>query len=99
MYQFPKDERFRRLAAKLADAVTVAINSGKRVGGPPRDHRLCPFGCLKGATSCAPFAQYGALELGCNEHEASDFMTSFDSGYDFQTPFSKLGLAYRERFK
>jgi len=99
-YQFPTNKRFRKLAAKLADAVTVAINSGRKVGN--RNGGTCPFGCLFPPRVPRPGCWQGARVLGCTQEEASAFMTAFDGEprdrYTISEPFYRLGLAYRSRF-
>lgn len=99
-YQFPTDARFRRIAAKIADAVTVAINSGKTIG--QSIGMYCPLGCLSGRTR--PGGNNAAWYLGCKPDEAFAFIVGFDcggpcpaSGFDYEA-FHELGRAYRRRF-
>lgn len=93
-YKFPKNRRFRRLAARLADAVTLAINTRYRITclqeGTPDVTCRCPLGCLTGSNRASlmpnfavrafPPAAEAAWVWGCTEDEAGDFITGFESG-------------------
>lgn len=102
-YQFPTDERFRKLAAKLADAVQVAVWNGRELGSWKKVGTYCPMGCLPEQMSPAPYPSDAAAELGCTLGEAQAFMDAFDGrvglpGHYQNKPWFDLGLAYRRRF-
>lgn len=97
-YEFPKDERFQRLAAKLADAVQVAIWRGNKVNTDRDSMDRCPMGCLEEVDSPRPFPSNAARALECNWDEANAFIAAFDNGHSDGTPWAELGLAYRRRF-
>jgi hypothetical protein len=107
-YQFPTDHRFRTIAAKIADAVTVAINRGERVvlysEANDKAGRRCPLGCLPTAINNFPadsrdfFGGGPCADLSDNEVIA--FTCGFDDGQRGLGPeaFFELGRADRRRF-
>jgi hypothetical protein len=104
-YVWPEDDRFRRFAALIADAVLVARDGGAVIG--QNGDEACPMGCLRDI----PIGQPGPLaaaklvsqRLGpCPEtwyNEAADFICGFDGyGALINSPYRELGRAYRRRF-
>lgn len=108
-YRFPDNPRFRKLAAKLADKVTVEINRGVQVSVAKfgvSDSCRCPLGCIPGNPRF-PSPSIAASTWGSSFDEAAVFMDVLDSAkpkrFPFQyskslRPFFELGRAYRERF-
>lgn len=96
--QWPTDERFRRIAAKIADAVTEVLGNGGQVSSSRREC-FCPLGCLADAPS-RPGASWFLIhdQHGIEDMEASRFILAFDAGKESKSPWSRLGLAYRKRF-
>lgn len=102
-YSFPEDKRFRELAAKLADVVTVAINNGvvvRPLGKTNGRVCRCPLGCLP---DVRPFPPAGEANVawGCTEDEATSFIEGFEGGPylpALKMAFYQLGRAYRSRF-
>jgi hypothetical protein len=98
------DETFTRFRRKLEDVVTVAINSGRRVGQPANntDDFCCPLGCLsKDLHYPSPIRAAGLYDMRGYEHELSDFVQAFDIGDaegERPGPYFKLGMLYRARF-
>lgn len=105
------DPIFDRFAAKLADAVTVAINSGIRVSARYKDC-YCPLGCL--APDLDPEAS-NEFKRPCGAQARSyhesvrhipdmaphDFAYMFDTGkriFGNNEKYQELALLYRERF-
>lgn len=98
-------EIFRR---KLADAVTVAINSGARV----TVRRLnphgflaaesCPLGCLPSAIAERRFRPFGHIDpsVGLGYEDSVAFAHGFDDRPNTlgDGRFYNLGRLYRERF-
>lgn len=89
-------DQFRR---ELADAVTVAINSGRRIGEDNGTGCCCPLG----VRTDYPFP--GGLSAedawGIDSEEAWDFASGFDGddpGHRCDSQFFQLGSLYRQRF-
>lgn len=107
-YEWPDDPEFRRVAARIADAVTVAINSGVKLGPAYSSDgsvtTRCPIGCMTLVSDPAvthPSGGNGAKLLGISPSEAWQFMHGFDHDFgaaDGQSALYRLGRAYRERF-
>jgi len=94
MTKWPTDERFRRIAAKIADSVTLYDGY---VSASCWDGR-CPMSCVNpGFPSKRPGTNVMAM-YGMTDVEYVHFTASFDDGRDRGTPFSWLGLEYRKRF-
>ena len=94
---WPTDERFRRIAAKIADSVMLA----RAVGVPVSSVNLscnCPLGCVPGANGTRPYLR--SFELGLTQEEHAAFARGFDCGLFNapQDPWYRLGAAYRERY-
>lgn len=95
------DEVFQRFAARLADAVTVAINSGKRIvlaNAFSPSNCLCPLGCLPGMSYRFPWSNEDARRAGISYEDFRDFITAFGRGTRAAGPYADLGLEYRRRF-
>lgn len=98
-------DEFRR---KLADSVTVAINSGVLVSASKRN-ACCPLGCLPGMVEIYE-AEFGgakdrtppswlAAKVGVDQSGALQFLTAFSQrNYDGTCEYAELGRLYRERF-
>lgn len=86
-------ERFRR---KLADVVTVAINSGKRVSAE-RQYCHSPLGCHPGAPFPHPTSGEVSEAFGIADVDAYRFILGF-SGIAHTSPYAELGRLYRARF-
>lgn len=87
-------EQFRR---ELADAVTVAINSGRRIGEDNRAGCCCPLGVRTDLPFPGGFSAEAAWDI--HPEEAWEFADGFDgeaAGDD--SPFFQLGRLYRQRF-
>lgn len=108
MNEIQGDEVFTRFRRKLEDAVTVAINSGTRVGRKFTDH--CPLGCVGGQffpVSHRPGGGVARLLAPWIAESPSMAPTSFAEGFDGlpcthvndeTLPYYLLGLLYRARF-
>jgi hypothetical protein len=102
--QWPTDPQFQAFARKLADAVTVAINSGETVSS--EDHHChCPLGCLPASHEPRPFPLHFKEDgfLGIGRSNLWRFVRGFDGGVevsvnDERSPYYRLGCAYRVRF-
>lgn len=96
--QWPTDEHFRKVAAKIADVVTVAINSGKVVSASPSPDTVCPLGC-DCSTRKRPWhvMQLNKLRDIMFGDEFCEFVDGFDREFS-ATPMQALGRAYRKRF-
>lgn len=83
-------DQFRR---ELADAVTVAINSGETIGLYGR----CPLGVRTAERSPLPAPAADAWDI--SAEDAREFMRGFDH-FHFEPTcnFRKLGRLYRQRF-
>jgi hypothetical protein len=89
-------EQFRR---ELADAVTVAINSGRRIGKDNRAGGCCPLGVRTDSPFPGGFSAEAAWDI--HPGEAWEFADGFDgdaTGDRGDSPFFKLGRLYRQRF-
>ncbi len=100
-FEWPTDPEFRRIAAKIADAVTVAINSGVKIttlDDAVDENCKCTLGCV-GATNgnSHPYAMPGLFQ---HQGDTSDFFLGFEGGSEYRSGrrFYRLGLAYRRRF-
>jgi len=85
---------FRR---KLADVVTVAINSGKRVG--ISTEFSCPLGCHpeeEGVVS-RPCSWYACKLFVIDESDVLEFARGFDCAMG-TGPYAELGRLYCARF-
>jgi hypothetical protein len=91
------DATFEAFRRKLADAVTIAINSGVPVSSHDYVGCCCPIGCLPGNRARPP-AQQVANSAGAPLWGLNAFMGAFDKGIDSGCVYSALGLAYRKRF-
>lgn len=106
-FEWPDDPEFRRVAARIADAVTVAINSGVKLGPAYSSDgsvtTRCPIGCMTMFSDPAvthPSGRTGGGLLGIAPSQAWQFMNGFDHvapGYE-ESALYRLGRAYRERF-
>jgi hypothetical protein len=98
-YQFPTDERFRKIAAKIADAVMVAELTGfATVSASNKVWLYCPMGCVE-TSEFRPTSRPRVIRnLGMTALEFCDFTSAFDDGIGLKTPFAELGRAYRKRF-
>ena len=97
-YQFPQDDRFRTIAARIADAVTVAINVNHVAVGQSYG-TSCPLGCMSSIPR--PGAGDAAVAAGCTLNEAASFIGGFDGANRLAIDaeaFFELGRAYRRRF-
>jgi hypothetical protein len=96
--QWPTDEKFRRFASRIADAVMFSQQAGTRLapyrtdGNAPDEN--CPLGCLVGAKH--PVFIDGAAGISYDDGRA--FVAAFDKGEVTESPYNRLGRAYRERF-
>lgn len=107
-YTFPTDDRFRRIAAKIADSVTEALHHGWRivpchVSEGWNDDECCPLGALRDCVSQWPAHNRAVKSLGLTGAEFTDFLRGFDRGKnetpeEKSSPMFELGLAYRRRF-
>ena len=106
-YQFPTDHRFRTIAARIADAVTVYINNGERVVPYSELNdvagRHCPLGCLPNAINNFPADHNDFLNSDMSYDEVVSFTCGFDDhgprqGWLKEESFFELGRAYRRRF-
>jgi hypothetical protein len=94
------DETFERFRRTLADAVTVAINSGKRVGA---DH-YCPIACFGETNQCKPPAGFVRqfLTFQLPNGAPTVFTEGFDghemTSYRGVDSYYRLGQLYRARF-
>lgn len=98
------DEVFTRFRRKLEDAVTVAINSGKRV----RRVRgfSCPLGTAMRGVFDRPWPKPAASAWNIAPGDAADFAGGFDGdptayiedGGNGSGPYYELGKLYRARF-
>ena len=89
---------FEEFRVKLADYVTVAINSRKTVGHRYYDH--CPLGCWPTIGAASPGGVTASGAIGIPEKDAWQFISGFDRGFTTNrgNRFYKLGRLYRERF-
>lgn len=89
-------EQFRR---ELADAVTVAINSGQPIGHDYSSECCCPLG-VRTPCSNFPTPLYAADFWGIEHTQAASFINGFGQcGTDYGHPqFNALGRLYRQRF-
>lgn len=97
-YQYPTDERFRKIAAKIADACMVFDGEI----GPGKSN--CPIGaCLGGGLpSSTTVNMSGLMSFG----ESISFTRAFDGkpfNMEYDPPdlsynFYRLGYAYRQRY-
>lgn len=89
-------EQFRR---ELADAVTVAINSGRRIGEDNGTGCCCPLGVRTDYAFPGGISAEYAWDIGYDA--AWEFADGFDgdgpSDYG-DSPYFKLGRLYRQRF-
>ncbi len=93
----PEGAAFRKFAARLADAVQRALAEGKTIG-TPIEGDCCPLGCLEEAGGSA-FPR--AKQARTGEGEAwFAFYRAFDFPDDDlpNSPYTRLGRAYRARF-
>ena len=83
----PVFEKFRR---KLADAVTIVINSGERVSAS-NARCLCPLGCLPEEKERRPCYLFGPF---------AEFTAGFDAvgSAGLFPEYKALGRLYRSRF-
>jgi hypothetical protein len=102
-YQFPTDERFRKIASKIADSVTLQVLSGREVSASDMQC-LCPMGCLPDAIQGRPFSLPKSLvKAGITRDEFWSFVCGFgnienkDSMEDPEE-FRELGKLYRKRY-
>ena len=96
------DVAFETFRAKLADAVTVAINSEAKPRVAPNGGTHCPLGCFPGVRHSRPLAvELEGRGMG-SEDDFAAFMQGFDSGpkhpMGYSGPYFDLGVLYRERF-
>jgi hypothetical protein len=89
--QWPTDHEFQAFARKLADAVTLRLNRGRRISASNKNC-ACPLGCLPDVTCSRP-----GIVPGLTMHQTWQFYTGFDLGRE-ETPLQRLGAAYRARF-
>jgi len=93
------DPAFNAFRDKLGDAVTVAINTGKRVSS--RDMSAsCPLGCspdFRGRSGFRPFPWKAQQHFPLKENDAAQFIVGFDLGAGVGR-YAELGRAYREKF-
>jgi len=110
MNEFPTDERFRRIAAKIADCVQVAIWSGRQITsmfGRRPGNCCCPLGTISVDGSDFP-SDTDDLSVDMTDDEKADFINGFEMHFaenrlkyyvgDAEKPFVKLDRAYRARF-
>jgi hypothetical protein len=103
-FEWPDDTTFRRFASKIADAVTVAINDGVKIGENHRRCR-CPLGCFTLGTKIThpdpwfvtlPVEQFPAVAFG---QGFDGLQLDCDEDIDGDmSAYHALGLAYRRRF-
>lgn len=111
-YQFPTDLRFRTLAAKLADAVQVAIWRGWKIR-PLSSFEDYQYGREDCKMYCCPLGTvsdvaYPPSGFRCLLHIKTDEFQAFLHGFErprgdacppaIPRPWFELGRAYRERF-
>lgn len=88
-------EQFRR---EIADAVTVAINSGVRItderGSP---YLRCPLG-VRSLCSTHPSALLSSRTWDIGVKDAADFACAFDGKEVRAGEYAALGRLYRQRF-
>ena len=95
---WPTDERFRRIAAKIADSVMAARARGELLSSR-YVHRYCPLGCIEGAGNFRPPSRHTPVILGLSAYEHMSFAAGFDGLYGNPAdPWYRLGAAYRERY-
>ena len=96
---WPTDERFRRIAAKIADAV-MAHRDGVRISRELGVDAYCPLACLIRSPEGRPGPQQVTNHSCLHRIEAEYFINAFDHGHgkEDDSPFARLGLAYRKRF-
>lgn len=94
--QWPTDERFRRIAAKIADAVMRVRRYGVPVSAETWG-TYCPLGCVIPDNN-RPYSVRVARARLMRKKEAISFIDAFDRGDSAGDPFARLGLAYRKRF-
>ncbi len=92
---------FEEFRDKLADAVTVAVNTGTTISdvgtGLREDNFNCPLGCLTGTRY--PLSADRFRPIGLALEWAWDFIAGFDRGEEWGDTESKaLGRAYRRKF-
>jgi len=103
-FEWPDDQAFRKFAAKIADAVTVAINNGVSIG-TKRGCR-CPLGCITRVTQpnqCEFSHDRRGSRLGWRNNHVSAFYVGFEGWKPtavgrHDRAYYQLGLAYRARF-
>jgi hypothetical protein len=96
-YEWPADPEFRRVAAKIADAVMVAVAAGETVGCGFLTR--CPLGCVDMTGNTRPI-DAPAKKLGITQQQGAAFAWGFD-GFgkpNRETLYFQLGRAYRRRF-
>lgn len=98
--KWPVDAEFRRFAAKVADAVMVAINNGTKLVADPVGgnafEELCPLGCIPGAANCRPFPSQ--VPVTCLTDKVWAFAQGFDGeDWDGYPDYHRLGREYRRR--
>ena len=106
-YNWPTDPTFRKVAAAIADAVTLKINSGSKVSVDAGC--FCPLGCLSDdgpVRPCATTAGDALRELveGLGHYESVRIGRHFANGFDWgnrahpDSEYVLLGRAYAARF-
>ena len=101
-----EDPVFVAFRRKLADVVTVAINSGKPVGQTNQDPDCCcPLGSHPDAEADYPFASHAANLFAIDSDDAFAFIRGYsqavrDDHYKAvdRGPYYDLGRLYRARF-
>ena len=97
--EWPSDPEWRKFAARIADGVTVAINSGITIALPTCEAMCCcPLGCV--ARDRYPTPGMVRQELGVDMVWAVGFVRGFENRAlpNDHWPSVKLGRAYRRRF-
>jgi len=97
---WPKNERFRKIASKIADKTTLGLFKGVQVSAKDSGCH-CPLGCAVASFRPTPLAVEvrGLMSW----HEADAFILGFDGKpvtFNIRglSAYYRLGLAYRKRF-
>jgi hypothetical protein len=102
---WPTSPEWRKFAAKIADGCTRVLAAGERIAPQDTQQQAGSFCPLGAAGYCKhlnfpnyPNAVVAAMRMGVCSDWTVDFTDAFDFGIDSDTPSSRLGLAYRQRF-
>src|SRR5688572_7342127 len=100
----PEGEAFRKFAARLADAVQKALADGftihSAIGCCWAKSRVCPMGCLPDSRERRRSSPVYDIQ-GVADRASAEFAIGFDGHdalYSPDSPYYRLGQAYRSRF-